>query len=48
MQENEIENCIECETGDDSDKCSRCEDKYFLADPKMDKVIKYNIKKIIK
>ena len=30
-QENEIENCIECKTGDNSDKCSLCEVKYFLA-----------------
>ena len=30
-QENEIENCIKCETGDNSDKCSICQEKYFLA-----------------
>ena len=30
-QENEIENCIKCETGENSDKCALCEDKYFLA-----------------
>ena len=30
-KENEIENCIECGTGVDADKCKSCEEKYFLA-----------------
>ena len=30
-QENTIENCIECGTGENSDKCSVCQEKYFLA-----------------
>ena len=30
-KDNEIENCIQCETGENSDKCLVCQDKYFLA-----------------
>ena len=30
-QENTIDNCIKCGTGENSDKCSSCQEKYFLA-----------------